>query len=83
MHNVIFPELGEGIEKATVACWHTAVGRQVKKDDDLLELVTDKAIFNVPAEISGIIKEIRFGEGQEAKPGEVLAVIEPQKIKVD
>ena len=81
MHNVIFPELGEGIEKAIVACWHTAVGHQVKKDDDLLELVTDKATFNVPAEISGIVKEIRVSEGQEAGLGEVLAVIEPQKNK--
>ena len=77
MNKVIFPELGEGIEKATVACWHTAVGGQVKKDDDLVELVTDKATFNVPADVSGVVKEIHIGEGQEVKLGEVLAVIEP------
>ena len=78
MSKVIFPELGEGIEKATVACWHTAIGHQVKKDDDLVELVTDKATFNVPSEVSGIVKEICVAEGKEAKLGEVLAIIEPQ-----
>ena len=82
MSNIIFPELGEGIEEAIVACWHTAAGLQVKKDDDLVELVTDKATFNVPTDISGIVKEIRIGEGQEAKLGEVLAVIEPQKTEM-
>ena len=81
MTNVIFPELGEGINKATVACWHVVVGHEVKKDDDLVELVTDKATFNVPAEVSGIVKEIRVEEGQEAKLGEVLAVIESQIIE--
>ena len=81
MSNVFFPELGEGIEKATVACWHTAAGLHVKKDDDLLELVTDKATFNVPADISGIVKEIRVGEGQEARLGEILAIIEPYKTE--
>ncbi len=83
MSDIVFPELGEGIEKATVACWHTEKGDQVKEGDDLVELVTDKATFNVPSEVSGIIKEIYFGEGQEAKLGEVLAVIEPQNAEAD
>ena len=75
--NIILPELGEGIEKAKVACWHAVVGNQVAKDDDIVELVTDKAAFSVSAEASGIIRDICVGEGQEAKIGEVLAVIEP------
>ena len=77
MESVILPELGEGIEKAKVACWHASVGDQVKAGDDVVELVTNKAVFNVSAETSGTIKEVRFGEGQDAKIGEVLAVIEP------
>ena len=78
MKQVILPELGEGIEKATVVCWHAAVGDRVAGDTDVVELVTDKATFSVPAEASGIIKEILVGEGGEAKVGEVLAIIEPQ-----
>ena len=77
MANVILPELGEGIEKATVAGWYATVGDQVAVDTDIVELVTDKAAFNVAVEASGIIREICVGEGQEAKIGEVLAIIEP------
>ena len=46
------------------------------KEDDIVELVTDKATFNVPAGIFGVMKEICVKEGQEAKIGEVLAVID-------
>jgi 2-oxoisovalerate dehydrogenase E2 component (dihydrolipoyl transacylase) len=81
MGKVLLPELGEGIEKAIVACWHTSIGDQVTQEDDIAELVTDKATFNVSAGISGIVKEICIGEGQEAKIGEVLAVIDPLNIK--
>ena len=78
MKKIILPELGEGIEKAVVACWHCKIGDQVKSDDDVVELVTDKATFNVPAGASGKIKEIRFSNGQEARVGEVLAIIESE-----
>ena len=77
MYNVILPELGEGIEKATVACWHIKEGDQVHPDDDIVELVTDKATFNVSAGNSGIVKRILVKEGQDAKIGESLAVIAP------
>ena len=79
MNKVILPELGEGIEKAIVACWHCKVGDQVKSDDDIVELVTDKATFNVPAGASGTITEIHFSNGQEVAVGEVLAIIESSK----
>lgn len=77
MKKVILPELGEGIEQATVACWHTAVGRRVEKNEDIVELVTDKASFHVAAGTSGIVREIHFGDGQKANIGDILAVIEP------
>ena len=76
MSQVVVPELGEGIEKAVVACWHYKVGDQVKVDDDIVELVTDKATFNVSSGKEGIIKEILINEGKEAKIGETLALVE-------
>ncbi len=76
MQNVILPELGEGIEKATVACWHVGPGDKVKSDDDIVELVTDKATFHVPAGKEGIIKQILVAEGRDASVGSTLAVIE-------
>ena len=74
--NVVLPELGEDIEKATVACWHHRIGDAVKEDDDLVELVTDKASFNVSAGAGGVLKKILVAEGEEAKIGQPLAVIE-------
>ena len=76
MSKVTLPELGEGIDRATLAFWHTKVGDRVQEGDDIVELVTDKATFNVPANESGVIRKINFSEGQEVKIGEVLAVID-------
>ena len=76
MNAIIIPELGEGITKATVACWHTKQGEHIQKGDDLVELVTDKAVFNVAADQNGIIKEILIPEGKEAAIGSTLAYIE-------
>lgn len=76
MKAVIIPELGEGITKATVACWHGKAGDRVQEGDDLVELVTDKAVFNVAADQNGTIKEILIQEGKEAAIGETLAYIE-------
>ena len=77
MSNLVLPELGEGITKATVAFWHFKTGDKVQEGDDVVELATDKAVFNVAAPVSGIIKKIFFQKGQEAPIGDILAVIEP------
>ena len=77
MPHVCLPELGEGIDEAVIACWHKSAGDRVTSDEDIVELVTDKATFNVSAGCNGIIKEIKFQEGQTAKVGAVLAEIEP------
>lgn len=73
---VFLPALGEGIEKATVAFWHVNVGDRVQKDDDIVELVTDKASFNVPAAEAGVVKEILVKVGQEVEIGRPMATIE-------
>lgn len=76
MTTISVPELGEGITKATVACWHAKAGESFRSGDDLVELVTDKAVFNVAAEKDGVIKQIVVPEGQEAVIGSTLALIE-------
>ena len=76
MKHVVLPELGEGIEKATVACWHCKEGDRVNLDDDIVEVVTDKATFNVSCGAKGTVKQILVKEGQDAKIGECLALIE-------
>lgn len=76
MAKVILPELGEDITKAMVSYWYFQVGQEVKEKDDLVELTTDKAAFNLSSPASGKLKEIFFSEGQSVKVGEALATIE-------
>ncbi|MFH1413556.1 MAG: lipoyl domain-containing protein [Candidatus Omnitrophota bacterium] len=76
MTKVVLPELGEGIEKATLSFWYFKVGEKVNEKDDLVELATDKATFNLPSPCSGTVAEIFFQEGDTVKPGDTLATIE-------
>ena len=69
------PPLGEGIIKANVSYWHKAIGDSVKEGEDLVELVTDKATFNMPSPTSGVLKEILAQEGDEVIVGQILARI--------
>ena len=82
MSRVILPELGEGIEKATLAYWHYKVGDAVREGDDIVELVTDKATFNVSANSQGVLKEILVREGEEAKIGQTLAILVGNDLKL-
>jgi len=76
MTKVVLPELGEGIEKATVSYWYFKEGEKVNEKDDLVELTTDKATFNLPSPSTGVLLEIFIHEGDAANVSEVLAVIE-------
>lgn len=76
MAKVVLPELGEGIEKATVSYWLIEEGHQVKEGDEIVEMATEKAVFNVPSTASGILKRKLASEGDEVKVGDELAEIE-------
>jgi pyruvate/2-oxoglutarate dehydrogenase complex dihydrolipoamide acyltransferase (E2) component len=76
MTEVKLPPIAEGINKANVSYWFRAAGDSVKEGEELVELVTDKATFNLPSPASGTLKEISVKEGDEASVGQVLARIE-------
>ena len=76
MTKVHLPELGEGIQKATVSYWYFKEGEKVNEKDDLVELTTDKATFNLPSPCTGTLTEILFHEGDTVNVGEVLGIIE-------
>ena len=76
MTNIILPELGEGITKATVACWHAKIGGRVNAGDEIVEVVTDKATFCIEAAASGTLSSIAVAEGKEGNVGGVLGTIE-------
>ena len=70
------PELGENIETADITKILVAEGDKVEVDQILLEIETDKATVEVPAEFSGVVKEVKFKEGDTAKVGDIIFVIE-------
>lgn len=76
MVRVMVPDMGEGVEKATVSYWYFKEGDAVEKDADLVELATDKAAVNVSSPAQGVLKQVLMQEGTEVKPGDLLGIIE-------
>ncbi|TAL60449.1 MAG: 2-oxo acid dehydrogenase subunit E2 [Bacteroidetes bacterium] len=74
--NIILPAMGEGVIEATINKWLVNEGTQVKEDDPLVEVATDKVDSEVPAPVSGTLVSILAREGSVAKIGEILAIIE-------
>lgn len=75
MTDVKLPPIAEGVNKASVSYWHRSAGDTVQEGEDLVELVTDKATFNLPSPASGTLKEVLAAEGDEVSVGQVLAKI--------
>ena len=75
--DVTLPELGEdaGVE-ATVSFWYVEEGGAVKEGEDLVEMVTDKATFNVPSPATGTLVEQSVSEGDVVAVGGKMGVIE-------
>lgn len=75
MTPIILSELGEGITKATIACWHVKVGESLREGQEVCEAVTDKASFVIEAPAAGRLKSILVDKGQEGAIGCVLGEI--------
>src|SRR5262245_29603468 len=74
--NVLMPQLGETVTEGTVANWHKKVGDQVKADEIILDIETDKVSMEIPAPSDGFITPILGPEGTTVAVGTVLAVVE-------
>ena len=70
------PEIAENIDTATVLSILVSEGDTIKKDDNIAEMESDKAAFDLPADVAGVIKEIKVSEGDEVKVGQVLMTVE-------
>jgi len=77
------PELGENIESAEVVKVLVNVGDTVAEDQILVEIETDKATVEVPAEFSGTVKEVRIKAGETAKVGDVILIVESGDVEVE
>ena len=70
------PVLPESVSDATIASWHKKAGDAVKRDENLLDLETDKVVLEVPSPVDGVLKEIKFDAGATVTSQQVIAVIE-------
>jgi 2-oxoglutarate dehydrogenase E2 component (dihydrolipoamide succinyltransferase) len=70
------PQLPESVADATLVAWRKQVGDGVSRDENLVDLETDKVVLEVPAPTAGVIKELKVQNGATVTSGQVLAVIE-------
>ena len=80
--NIIVPALGESITEATVSKWIKNQGEEVKEDEPIVELETDKVNIEVPSPAEGIISKINFKTGAKVEVGALLGTISSQGDKV-
>ena len=76
MAEIVLPELGENITKATISYWLVKEGDKIEEGQEIVEACTDKATFNVPSSSAGIVAKILVKEGDSVNVGQPLAVIE-------
>ena len=70
------PALPESVADATIATWHKKVGDSVKRDENMLDLETDKVVLEVPAPADGVLTACLFEVGSTVNSGQVLARID-------
>ena len=69
------PPLPESVSDATLVAWHKKAGDAVSRDENLVDLETDKVVLEVPAPASGTLQEIRIADGATVTSGQVLAIL--------
>jgi len=70
------PQLPESVADATLVAWRKRPGDAVARDENLVDLETDKVVLEVPAPVAGVLKEITLADGATVTSGQILALIE-------
>jgi 2-oxoglutarate dehydrogenase E2 component (dihydrolipoamide succinyltransferase) len=70
------PTLSESVAEATLLSWHKKEGEQVDRDENLIEIETDKVVLELPAPAAGVLAKIIKGDGMTVTGGEVIATID-------
>lgn len=76
------PVLPESVSDAVIATWHKKVGDAVKRDENIVDLETDKVVLEVPSTVDGVIRELKFAEGATVNSQQIIAVIEEGAVAV-
>jgi 2-oxoglutarate dehydrogenase E2 component (dihydrolipoamide succinyltransferase) len=72
------PQLSESVAEATMLAWHKKVGEPVARDENLIDIETDKVVLELPAPAAGVIVQIIKGDGTTVVAGEVIAIIDTE-----
>ena len=73
---VVVPQLSESVAEATLLVWHKKVGEAVGRDENLIDVETDKVVLELPAPAAGVIIQIIKGDGSTVVAGEVIGIID-------
>ena len=79
---ITVPLLPESVTDATLVAWHKKPGDAVSRDENLVDLETDKVVLEVPAPVSGTLTEVRVGNGTTVTAGDILAILEEGDVAV-
>ena len=74
--DVKVPQLSESVAEATLVSWHKKAGEAVSRDENLIDIETDKVVLELPAPDAGVLVEIIKGDGDTVVSGEVIAKID-------
>jgi 2-oxoglutarate dehydrogenase E2 component (dihydrolipoamide succinyltransferase) len=74
------PQLSESVSEATLLQWHKKVGEAVTRDENLIDIETDKVVLELPAPNSGVITQIIKGDGSTVVAGEVIALLDTEAV---
>ena len=72
------PELSESVAEATLLAWHKKAGEAVKRDENLIDIETDKVVLELPSPADGVLAKIIKGDGGTVKAGEIIATIDTE-----
>ncbi|GAB3472725.1 2-oxoglutarate dehydrogenase complex dihydrolipoyllysine-residue succinyltransferase [Massilia terrae] len=72
------PQLSESVAEATLLAWHKKVGEAVTRDENMIDIETDKVVLELPAPSAGVIVQIIKGDGATVVAGETIAIIDTE-----
>jgi 2-oxoglutarate dehydrogenase E2 component (dihydrolipoamide succinyltransferase) len=76
--DVKIPQLSESVSEATLVSWHKKAGEAVARDENLIDIETDKVVLELPAPDSGVLVKIVKGDGESVASGDLIAQIDTE-----
>lgn len=77
---VVVPQLSESVAEATLLSWHKKAGEAVKRDENLVDIETDKVVLEVPAPAAGVLTELVVADGGTVVSGQLIARIDTAAV---